>query len=66
MLTSIRRSLSTTALAMTPFLLTACGDDGKDGQTRFEIVILAALLCCTVSLAKSWLKSDTRRLQFKA
>jgi len=66
MLKSLRSSLMTTTMAMTPFLLTACGDDGKDGQTRFEIVILAALLCCTVSLAHGWLKSETRRLQFKA
>ncbi|WP_029920668.1 hypothetical protein [Nevskia soli] len=56
MLKSFRDSLLTTAMAMTPFLLTACGDDKTNGQSKFEIVVLA-LLCCTVSLGHSWLKT---------
>ncbi len=56
MLKSFRDSLFTTAMAMTPLLLSACGEDGKDGQSKFEIVVLA-LLCCTVSLGHSWLKT---------
>lgn len=58
MLKSFRDSLFTTAMAATPFLLSACGDDTTSGQSKFEIVVLA-LLCCTVSLGHSWLK--TRR-----
>ena len=56
MLKSFRDSLLTTAMAMTPFLLTACGDDTTNGQSKFEIVVLV-LSCSTVSVAHSWLKS---------
>jgi hypothetical protein len=59
MLKSFRDTLLTTAMATTPFLLTACGDDPKSGQTKFEVVVLV-LLCYTMSAARSWLK--TRRI----
>ena len=42
MLTSIRRNLSTVAMAMAPFLLSACGGD-DDGQQKFEAVVLLPL-----------------------
>jgi len=56
MLKSFRDSLLTTAMAMTPFLLTACGDEGENSPQKFEIVLLP-LLFFTVSLAHSALKS---------
>jgi hypothetical protein len=55
MLTSIRRSLSTTALAMTPFLLSACG--GDDPNTKRVAVVLLVALCFTVSLAADLLRT---------
>jgi hypothetical protein len=57
MLKSFRDSLLTTAMATTPFLLTACGgDDGTDTNQKFEMVLLP-LLFFTVSLAHSWFKN---------
>ena len=57
MLKSFRDSLLTTAMAMTPFLLTACGDDPNNKPIqKFEIVVLA-LLICTVSFAHNWFKA---------
>jgi len=55
MLISIRRSLSTTALAMTPFLLSACG--GDDPNTKKVAVALAVAVCFTVSLAADLLRT---------
>jgi hypothetical protein len=56
MLKSFLNSLLTTATAMTPFLLSACGDDSTNSPQKFEIVAIP-LLFFTVSLAHSWLKS---------
>ncbi|HZR35725.1 MAG TPA: hypothetical protein VFA75_10145 [Nevskia sp.] len=56
MLTSIRRSLSISALAATPFLLTACG--GEDSNTKKVAVALVLAVCFTVSLAADLLKSS--------
>lgn len=56
MLASIRRSLSTTALMATPFLLTACG--GDDANTKKVAVALVLAVCFTVSLAADLLKSS--------
>ena len=58
MLKSFRDSLLTTAMAMTPLLLTACGDSSNNPDQKFEIVAIP-LLFCTVSLAHNWIK--TRR-----
>ncbi len=57
MLASIRNSFYTTAVAMTPFLLTACGDDDKTkGGTNFEILLLPALLF-VVTMIHNWNKT---------
>lgn len=57
MLKSFRDSLLTTAMAMTPFLLSACGDDpDPNSKQKFEMVLIP-LLFCTVSLVHSSLKS---------
>ena len=62
MLKSFRDSLLTTAMAMTPFLLTACGgDDSTNTNQKFEIVLLP-LLFFTVSVGHNWFK--TRSLKF--
>lgn len=42
MLKSIRASLLNTALALTPFLLTACGDDPNTPQ-KFESVLIPVM-----------------------
>lgn len=65
MINSFRSSLSAATVAMTPFLLTACGDDGQNGQTKFEIVVLALLLC-TISVAHSWLRKSPGVQEFKS
>ena len=60
MLKSFRDSLLTTAMAMTPFLLVACGDDGSDtGKQRFEMVVLS-LLFMTVSFAANLAKNRSQ------
>ena len=57
MLKSFRDSLLTSAMAMTPFLLTACGgDDGTNTNQKFEIVLLP-LLFFTVSVGHNWFKT---------
>jgi hypothetical protein len=43
MLKSIRNSLTTTVMAMTPFLLTACGDDPNNDHKSKTLVILGVL-----------------------
>ena len=53
MLASIRRSLSATFLAMSPFLLSACGDDTSNNKKVAVSLLFAALAFCTVSLAAS-------------
>jgi hypothetical protein len=55
MLKAIRKSLFNTTVVMTPFLLSACGEDPNTPQ-KFEILLLPALFF-TVSLAHNWLKS---------
>jgi hypothetical protein len=56
MLTSVRNHLMTTAMAMTPFLLSACGDEGNDPSgPNFEIVAIPVLLY-TALLAHDWLR----------
>lgn len=45
MLTSIRSRLMTTVMASTPFLLSACGEEGNNPSgPNFEIVVIPALL----------------------
>lgn len=56
MLKLIRNSLTTTALAMTPFLLSACGPD--DGNNKRTAVALTALLFFIVSMAVGHLKAS--------
>ena len=56
MLKSIRDCLFTTAMAMTPFFVSACGDDTSNSPQKFEIVVIP-LLFFTISLAHSWLKA---------
>ena len=56
MLKSFRDSLLTTAMAMTPFVLSGCGEDTNSGPQKFEIVAIP-LLFFTISLGHSWLKN---------
>ena len=50
MIKQIRNSLYTTALAMTPFLLSGCGPDNEGGNKRVAIAI-AGVLFLIVSMA---------------
>jgi len=59
MLKAIRKSLFNTIIAMTPLLLSACGDDNE--TQKFEIAVVLPLLFFTVSLAHQMLKA--RRLE---
>ena len=54
MLKAIRSSLFNTTIAMTPLLLSACGDDNSN--QKFEIAIILPLLFFTVSLAHQMTK----------
>ena len=54
MLKSIATATRRAALASTPFLLSACGED--DGGHKF-VAVLVPLLFVTVSLAYDWLKT---------
>lgn len=60
MIMSIRNRLMTTAMAMTPFLLSACGDENNNPSgPHFEIVAIPVLLY-TALLAHDWLRQRTR------
>lgn len=56
MLKLIRSSLATTALAMTPFLLSGCGPD--DSNNKRAAVAVTALLFFIVSMAVGQLKAN--------
>jgi hypothetical protein len=57
MLASIRNSFYTTVILMTPFLLTACGDDDKtSGGHKFEILLLPVMLF-VISVIHNWNKT---------
>lgn len=65
MLHTLRNSLKATAMAATPFLLAACGEDTNSPQQKFEILWLP-LLFFTVSLAHDWLKERRNRAAVRA
>ena len=64
MLKSIATAARRAALASTPFLLSACGED-NNGPQKFEIVLIP-LLFVTVSLAYDWLNDRTTGLGIAA
>jgi hypothetical protein len=43
MIKQLRTSFTSTALAMTPFLLSGCGPDNEGGNKRVAIAIVAVL-----------------------
>ncbi len=55
MLKAIRKSLFNTTIVMTPFLLSACGDDNN--TQKFEIAVVLPLLFFTVSLGHQMAKT---------
>jgi len=59
MLKSIRSSLLTTAMAMTPFLLSACDDNPDPNPKTMLSLMLLPLLFFTISLASDQLKRRT-------
>lgn len=52
MLKSLRASLYTTAVAMTPFLLAACGDDGSNDKKASALLMTLALLTFAATMAR--------------
>jgi hypothetical protein len=58
---SIRDSLTTTVIAMTPLLLAACGDDGSNNKGPNTSLFLAALAICSVSLVRNVLRERAAR-----
>jgi hypothetical protein len=59
MLNSLRNGVRTAVVAMTPFLLTACGDDNSNNKKVAMSLLLAALAFCVVSFAANIRRTHT-------